>query len=53
VDVDSRLRELIALSLFAAFGCVVALTLDRNIFAAFFAAESAAAILAAILRSRQ
>jgi hypothetical protein len=51
--VDSRLLELIALSLLAALGCGVALTFDRNIFAAFFAAESAVAILAAILRSRQ
>jgi hypothetical protein len=52
VDVDSRLLDLIAFALLAALGCGVAWTLDRNIFAAVFAAESAAAILAAILRSR-
>jgi hypothetical protein len=46
--VDSRIRELIALSLLAAFCCGLAWTLDQNIFAAVFAAESVIAVLAAI-----
>jgi uncharacterized membrane protein YuzA (DUF378 family) len=46
--VDSRIRELIALSLLAAFCCGLAGILDQNIFAAVFAAESVIAILAAI-----
>jgi hypothetical protein len=52
VELDSRQLELIALSLLAAFGCGVAWTLDQNIIAAIFAAESAAALVAAILRSK-
>jgi hypothetical protein len=50
--VDSRIREVIALSLLAAFCCALAWTLDKNIFAAVFAAESVIAILAAIWLSR-
>jgi hypothetical protein len=52
VEVNSRQPELIALSLLAAFGVGVALAFDRNIIAAVFAVESAAALVAAILRSR-
>jgi alkylhydroperoxidase/carboxymuconolactone decarboxylase family protein YurZ len=50
VELDSRQLELIALSLFAALGCGVAWTLDQNFIAAIFAGESAAALVAAILR---
>jgi hypothetical protein len=53
VDVDSRLRELIALSMFAAFCCGVTWTLDQNFLAAIFAAESATATLAAKMVSSQ
>jgi hypothetical protein len=49
---DSRHLELIALSLLAAFGFGVALTLDRDIIAAVFAVESLAALAVAILRLR-
>jgi hypothetical protein len=51
VDVDSRLTELIALSLLAALGCGVTLAVDRDILAAIFAAWSAAGILAAVAQS--
>jgi hypothetical protein len=52
VEVNSRQVELIVLSLLAALGFGVALALDRDIIAAVFAAESAAALVAAIFRSR-
>jgi hypothetical protein len=52
VEVDSRQLELSALSLLAALGCSVAWTLDQNFIVAIFAAESAAALVAAISRFR-
>jgi hypothetical protein len=52
MEMDSRRLELIMLSLLAAFGCGIALTLNRDIIAAVFAVESVAALVAAIVRSR-
>jgi hypothetical protein len=52
MEVDSGQLELIALSLLAALGCGVAWTLDQNFITAIFAAESTAALVAAIFRSR-
>ena len=52
LDMDSTVRTLVVISLFAALCAIVAFLLDQVFVAAIFAAELATALVEAIRRSR-